>query len=302
MNANPAHMFFCGSVPLEHEVDVFNALAEIGGERLRRVPDGEFGDRRMWVIGQYAVLAASPALEFGPFPADGLTRRTCYQIPRRLRAGSGERHRLQQYWLRPARVKFIWAVSRDEKGQAKSRRTGGFRSICRPRATHHADDRGIRPKAAAEKACRKALLAELEEIQRRIPHSELAITWDVVHAVLTSRFPSNKYITQFFTDPKDDFLHTLVELGDAVAGDVELGYHLCYGSQDHKHALEPRDLTACVTISNAVAAQLGRRLDYVHMPVPRESTATTTISSRWRNSTASASAKSISGWSTIPTA
>jgi hypothetical protein len=51
MNANPAHMFFCGSIPLEHEVDVFNALAEIGGERLRRVPDGELGDRRMWVIG-----------------------------------------------------------------------------------------------------------------------------------------------------------------------------------------------------------------------------------------------------------
>ena len=125
-------------------------------------------------------------------------------------------------------------------------------------------------KAAAEKAYRKALLAELEEIQRRISHSELAITWDVVHAVLTWEDPSNKYITQFFTDPKNDFLHTLVELGDAVVGDVELGYHLCYGSQDHKHALEPRDLTACVTISNAVAAQLGRRIDYVHMPVPRE--------------------------------
>jgi hypothetical protein len=61
MNANPAHMFFCGSIPLEHEVDVFTTLAEIGGERLRRVPDGELGDRKMWVIGQYPVLAASPA-------------------------------------------------------------------------------------------------------------------------------------------------------------------------------------------------------------------------------------------------
>ena len=69
MSANPAHMFFCGSIPLEHEVDVFRTLAEIGGERLRRVPDGELGDRKMWVIGQYAVLARFPALEFGPFPA-----------------------------------------------------------------------------------------------------------------------------------------------------------------------------------------------------------------------------------------
>jgi hypothetical protein len=87
MSANPAHMFFCGSIPLEHEVDVFKTLAEIGGERLRRVPDGELGDRKMWVIGQYAVLAAAAALDFGPFPAEGLTRRTCYQIPLRLRAG-----------------------------------------------------------------------------------------------------------------------------------------------------------------------------------------------------------------------
>jgi len=85
MNANPVHIFFCGSIPLEHEVDVFNALAEIGGDRLRRVSDGELGDRKMWVIGQYAVLAACPALQFGPFPAEGLTRRTCYQIPLRLR-------------------------------------------------------------------------------------------------------------------------------------------------------------------------------------------------------------------------
>jgi hypothetical protein len=105
-----------------------------------------------------------------------------------------------------------------------------------------------------------------------VPHQELAITWDVVHAVLTWEDPSNKYITQFFADPKNDFPRSLVELGAAVSSDVELGYHLCYGSQDHKHALEPRDLSACVTITNAVAAKLDRRIDYVHMPVPRERT------------------------------
>jgi hypothetical protein len=127
-------------------------------------------------------------------------------------------------------------------------------------------------KAAAEKAYRKALLSELEEIQRQIPHNELAITWDVVQAVLTWEDPENKYIKQFFANPQADFLHSLVELGQAVAPDVELGFHLCYGSQDHKHALEPHDLTACVTITNEIAAKLDRRIDYVHMPVPRERT------------------------------
>jgi hypothetical protein len=269
MNGNPAHMFFCGSIPLEHEVDVFKALAELGGERLRRVPDGELGDRRMWVIGQYAVLAAAAALEFGPFPPDGLTRRTCYQIPLRLRAGktaddidfSGlgyARHASSSYGLfsemkKAGKIPPHWRLQ-----------------VNLPTPSDVMPMIEASSKAAAEKAYRAALLAELDEIQRQIPHRELAITWDVVHAVLTWEDPGNKYITQFFADPKNDFLRSLVELGSAVAADVELGYHLCYGSQDHKHALEPRDLTACVSISNAVAAKLRRRIDYVHMPVPRE--------------------------------
>jgi hypothetical protein len=269
MNANPAHMFFCGSIPLEHEVDVFTALAELGGERLRRVPDGELGDRKMWVIGQYSVLASAPALQFGPFPADGLTRRTCYQIPLQLRPGKTEsdiafedlgytRHALSSYGLfremkKAGKIPSSWRLQ-----------------VNLPTPSDVMPMIEASTKAAAEKAYRKALLSELGEIQRQIPHEELAVTWDVVHAVLTWEDPANKYIKQFFSDPKNDFLRSLVELGQAVAPDAELGYHLCYGSQDHKHALEPRDLTACVTISNEVASKLGRRIDYVHMPVPRE--------------------------------
>jgi hypothetical protein len=269
MKANPAHMFFCGSIPLEHEVDVFTTLSDIGGERLRRVPDGELGDRKMWVIGQYAALAASPALQFGAFPADGLTRRTCYQIPLELRPGKTEsdivfddlgyaRHALSSYGLfcemkKAGRIPASWRLQ-----------------VNLPTPSDVMPMIEAKTKAAAEKAYKKALLSELEEIQEHIPHQELAITWDVVHAVLTWEDPDNKYIKQFFADPKNDFLRSLVELGQAVAPDVELGYHLCYGSQDHKHALEPRDLSACVTISNDIAAKLGRRMDYVHMPVPRE--------------------------------
>jgi hypothetical protein len=61
-----------------------------------------------------------------------------------------------------------------------------------------------------------------------------------------------------------------VRLGNAVSPGVELGFHLCYGSQDHKHALDPRDLGACVKLANAIAKGLRRPVDYVHMPVPRK--------------------------------
>jgi hypothetical protein len=50
------NIFFVGTIPLEHEVDVFKALAELGSERLKRIPDGELGNRKMWVVGQYPSL------------------------------------------------------------------------------------------------------------------------------------------------------------------------------------------------------------------------------------------------------
>lgn len=264
-------MFFCGSIPLEHEVDVFKTLAEIGGERLRRVPDGELGDRKMWVIGQYPVLTACPALEFGPYPAEGLTRRTCYQIPLQLRAGRNEgeiafdelgyaRHALASYGLF-REMKKAGTIPSQWRLQV---------NLPTPMDVMPMIEQST--KAIAERAYRKALLLELEKIQRGIPHSELALTWDVVQAVLTWEDPTNKYIIQYFNNPKHDFLLALVELGKAVPRDVELGYHLCYGSQDHKHALEPHDLSACVALTNAIAEELDRPIDYVHMPVPHDRT------------------------------
>ncbi len=214
MKANPAHMFFCGSIPLEHELDVFKTLAEIGGDRLRRVPDGELGDRRMWVIGQYPVLAASAALQLGDYPADGLSRRTCYQIPLHLRTGKTgsditftdlgyARHALSSYGLfremkKAGKIPAQWRLQ-----------------VNLPRPSDVMPMNEASAKAAAEIAYKKALRADLDEIQRRIPHPELAITWDVVHAVLTWEDPTNKYITLFFADPKNDFLSSLVELGEA---------------------------------------------------------------------------------------
>ncbi len=271
MSQTPRHMFFCGTIPLEHEVDVFKALAEIGGDKLRRVPDGELGDRKMWVIGQYSVLTACPALEPGPYPAEGLTRRTCYQIPLRLRAGKTQadvafsglgyaRHAMASYALF-REMKKAGAIPAQWRLQVNLPTPMDVM----PMIDHSA-------KAGADKAYRKALLAELDEIQRTIPHAELALTWDVVHAVLTWEDPGNKYIVQFYDNPKEDFVRALAELGSAVPRDVELGYHLCYGSQDHKHALEPRDLSACVGLTNAIGQRLDRTIDYVHMPVPRDRT------------------------------
>ena len=48
-----------------------------------------------------------------------------------------------------------------------------------------------------------------------------------------------------------------------------LGLHLCYGSFGEQHLVEPADLACCVALANAAVSGTERRLDYVHMPVPK---------------------------------
>src|ERR1700760_2677289 len=56
-------VYLVGSIPLTRPYDVFTTVAELLGDRIRRVPDGEIGDRKMWVQSQYPILAAAPGLE-----------------------------------------------------------------------------------------------------------------------------------------------------------------------------------------------------------------------------------------------
>jgi hypothetical protein len=58
-------------------------------------------------------------------------------------------------------------------------------------------------------------------------------------------------------------------LAACVPDEVPMGLHLCYGELHHKHFVEPEDLSVCVQLANVAPAAAGRRIDYVHMPVPR---------------------------------
>jgi hypothetical protein len=49
-----------------------------------------------------------------------------------------------------------------------------------------------------------------------------------------------------------------------------MGYHLCYGSPADEHLVMPRDMGIMVEIANDVRRALARRLDFLHMPVPRD--------------------------------
>ena len=114
---------------------------------------------------------------------------------------------------------------------------------------------------------RAALVRELAEVCAAVPHTELAVQWDVAPEIglLEGVFPA-----PFEGDPQTVLARSLVALGDAVPETVPMGYHLCYGDFGHQHFVEPKDTAVLVGLANRVAAGLSRPLNWVHMPVPRD--------------------------------
>ena len=230
------------------------------------MPDGEIGDRMMWVQSQYPVLLDCPSIEAGDLPPEGLTRRISYQIPLRLKRGAGADIAFGPLgYARHAKASY--AVFRALKVEGFIPTTWRFQvGLPAPMDVMPMVELASRP--AIEAAYERALLAELAAIEAAVPADELAITWDAVQGVLLWEKPDNDYVTPWFEPKLEGVVERLARLGAATRPGVELGYHLCYGSQDHRHALDPADLGACVRLTNALIAAVPRPIDYVHMPVP----------------------------------
>jgi methionine synthase II (cobalamin-independent) len=115
-------------------------------------------------------------------------------------------------------------------------------------------------------AYERALMRALRDIVAAIPAHDLTIQWDVCQEVLIHE--------GFFPDRPEDYdsriVAELARLGDAVPAGVETGYHLCYGSPGDEHLVMPRDTALMVEIANDVRRVTARRIDFLHVPVPKD--------------------------------
>ena len=59
----PDKVHLVGSIALDTVEEVYRTVGKVLGRRLRRVPDGELGTRRMWISWQYSVLRGNPLLK-----------------------------------------------------------------------------------------------------------------------------------------------------------------------------------------------------------------------------------------------
>ena len=261
-----------GSIPLDNSEQVFRRLAGELEPFLSRMPDGETGERSRWVYFQRQMLLDHPAMEIDPtvppykfIQWDGKVVREVEQV--RFRPG-----------IDPATVVFetrydkaalaLWETFRRLRSAGAIPHRMRFQ-VCLP--TPQASGYLYVSGPAREidfGVYERSLTAALANIVKAIPAGDLSIQWDVCQEVLAFE----NYFKDRPAHYKRQIFEMLGRLGDAVPDGVEMGYHLCYGSPRDEHLVQPRDAAILVEMMDGIAAATKRRIDFLHVPVPKDRT------------------------------
>jgi hypothetical protein len=260
-NARP--VLLVGSVPLASATDVFVAVADVLGEDVGQIPDGETGERSGWIAWQRKRVARTPGLEVGGerVVMDGLIRHEQYRVApgvdaSEIRFGSlgyaeaasesyGEFRRLRMQGRIPAETRFQVSLPTP---------LAVMFSFVVP-----AQVRSLWP------AYSRRLFEELDEICAAVPHDDLAIQWDLaieIAGILEVPEVAARY-------PAEELTAAIGEAAARTPAVARMGLHFCYGDPGHKHLVEPTDMRLMVDLANALNRVIPRTIDWLHMPVPR---------------------------------
>ena len=249
-----------GSIPLGSAEEVFQIVGEELSGCCNRIPDGETGERRNWIGWQINVFNNQEGL----MKIENKERAYQLHPPYTFTPGFGVKD-LDFSDLGFAREAIIsFSKFSDQQRDGVLPENARFMvALPTPFAPVYSfisynDQGSVLPIYEA------AILNELYKITEAIPHKKLTIQWDV--ATEMSIF-ENVYGTKIGNE-WEFLINQLIRLGDNVPRDIELGYHLCYGSMNNKHWKEPENLGLCVKVSNILAREISRPFNFVHMPVP----------------------------------
>jgi hypothetical protein len=260
----PDKVHLVGSVNLDTAADVFRTCGKVLGRRLRRIPDGELGPRRMWMGWQYPMFLSRPGLEVDP----DIGRASFPYRAYRLAAGANPTD-LQFGTLgyaHAAKASYIDFVAARKAGELPQ---GIKFQVCLP--TPYAVTAVFCPgrdRVAIEAAYGQAMLHELATICATVQHADLAIQWDVCFEMLAWDGQTKAFTPLDLQNVESELVARMKRLCETVPPDVDVGVHLCYGDPDARHLIEPQDAGKEVAFANAIAAAVTRPLTFLHMPVP----------------------------------
>ncbi len=253
-----------GSVPMQSAETVFREVSERIGPLLKRVPDGETGERSAWTAWQGKVIEGAEGVErSGARDLHGILYPT-YALKPGTRAQDIKFGDLG--YANAALASYRQFVRLRDQGFNRQAR---FQvSLPTPLAVVQAFFWGSPALPEICDAYEKTLVAEVDQVLAAIPHADLSLQWDIAvefHRVWEK--PDSDLAKQF---PTPVLIETIARLSDHIPAGAELGWHFCYGDAGHKHFVEPRDTELMVMIANKLTAATRREAQWLHLPVPRD--------------------------------
>ncbi|MFT4233320.1 MAG: hypothetical protein QM606_11180 [Leucobacter sp.] len=266
----PQGAHLVGSINFDDAETTMRTAAEHLGDRLKRIPDGEVGERFHWIVFQADRLGQADGIErVGDTP---IPLRTLDMRPVRIADGV----RAEDLELPP--LGYADAALESWRTFSRLKREGVIPAGTRFQVSLPTPVGVVgsfvaaKDRAAFEPVYEAALAAELGRILASIPHDELAIQWDAAleFAMLEelTGYTGERY--EWFDDVWAGTSERLARQIDRVPVDVEVGVHLCYGDVAEKHFVEPSDTAKLVRFAGLVTAAARRPLTWLHLPVPIE--------------------------------
>lgn len=267
--SQPQGAHLVGSINLPDAETTMRTAATHLGDRLKRIPDGEVGERFHWIAFQPDRIAQADGIE--RVGDDPIMIRTLDMRPVRIADGVsasditlpslGYADAAIESWQVFSRLKQEGVIAPDVRFQVSLPTPLGVVG-----SFVDAKDR-----EAFEPVYESALAGELERILEAVPHEQLAIQWDAAlefAIVEKTGYWGQRY--EWFDDLWAGTSERLIRQIDRVPADVEVGVHLCYGDIAETHFVEPADTGKLTRFANLIAAGTKRHINWVHLPVPIE--------------------------------
>jgi hypothetical protein len=260
----PTAVHFNGSVNLPDADTVMREISSRIPQGVRRMTDGETGDRNYWIrfqtqkfeqMPEFETVSVGQAYETAPdapsMPQLRLTDDASAEMIDWPNLGYADAYtdsfatfeRMQNGGTIPADVRFQMQYPTPLASMA---------------GTIAPDDL---PRVAP--SYEQALFADLDAALERLPHDRIAVQWDVAvefGALEGAMGPKA---------PVDQIAPGLVRCLEHVPADVPVGMHLCYGDYGHQHFKQPESLQMQVDLVNAVTSAANRPLNFVSFTVPQ---------------------------------
>jgi hypothetical protein len=263
-----SELLLVGSLPASSTDEALRAGAEMFGDMVFALPDGETGPRAAWVgYERERLVRPNPDIEVVEETESptGIPRHA-YETPVfAVRPGAMELH--WDSWPRIDDALESWQRFRALRDEGVIPPGLRFQvGLPFPSSALNAFKAEFaRDYPVAERAFEELVGRELVRLTTEIPPSELAIQWDMAYETQDIE----GVLAWTAEGAWERFAGPVVRLTPQIPEEVLVGYHFCYGTFPEWPMYEARDMEVLVRMANYAVANSGRPVDWVHMAGPR---------------------------------